>query len=289
MNPVYPEVRQYLVSVMHEIVRNYDVDGLHLDYIRFPNEWVEAYGPSGDVPDYPRDPRTLAMFHRATGQTPDSAPAQWDSFRTGAVTRLVRDIRQMMDKTKKNAVLSAAVGATPDEAKHRHFQDAKTWIQQGFVDAVYPMNYDADMATYSRRLALWRDVSRKVPVVTGVMFDKRDARTVGGDGSMVERYHVRRATLANADRMEPYRLVRETVCDGECFNETETERAAAPPAAPAAEEAAAQNVEIAQVEEVPVEVAEVEEVPIEGAPDQPAADAATPEPAEPADPASAQP
>ncbi|MCH7873142.1 MAG: hypothetical protein IID33_15710, partial [Planctomycetes bacterium] len=45
---------------MHEIVKNYRVDGLHLDYIRFPNEWTESYGQHGAVPDYPRDPRTLA-------------------------------------------------------------------------------------------------------------------------------------------------------------------------------------------------------------------------------------
>jgi uncharacterized lipoprotein YddW (UPF0748 family) len=179
VNPVYPEVRQYLVSVMREIVANYDVDGLHLDYIRFPNEWVDAYGSGGHVPDYPRDPKTLAMFRRATGKTPDAAPGQWDSFRTGAVTQLVHDIKDMMKKTNKRAVLSAAVGATPDEAKRRHFQDARTWIDLGFVDAVYPMNYESDMGAYSRRLGLWRGTKRQVPVVTGIMFDKRDAHTVG--------------------------------------------------------------------------------------------------------------
>ncbi len=59
---------------MHEIVKRYPVDGLHLDYIRFPNEWNSSYPKGAKVPDYPRDGRTLSLFRKATGQTPESAP-----------------------------------------------------------------------------------------------------------------------------------------------------------------------------------------------------------------------
>jgi len=85
----------------------------------------------------------------------------------------------MVAQTNPRASLSAAVGATPEDAKRRHFQDARTWIDEGLVDAVYPMNYEADLSAYSRRLAFWRGTKRRVPIVTGIMFDKRDAQTVG--------------------------------------------------------------------------------------------------------------
>lgn len=178
VNPVYPEVRGYLTAVMHEIVNNYPVDGLHLDYIRFPNEWNESYPNGASVPDFPRDPRTLAMFRQQTGRTPEQAPAAWDQFRTAAITQTVRDIRRMMVKSGRGAVLTAAVGADAHEAKRRHFQDSFRWIEEGLVDAVYPMNYDSDMRTYSHRLANWGPMKAKVPVITGVMFDKRDGGTV---------------------------------------------------------------------------------------------------------------
>jgi uncharacterized lipoprotein YddW (UPF0748 family) len=208
VNPCYPEVRKYLVAVLREVVENYPVDGLHLDYIRFPNEWNRSYPPGGRVPDYPRDPRTLALFQRATGCAPDASPRRWDEWRTEQVTRLVRDIRAMMRRVNPRVCLSAAVGASPDKAKRHHFQDSRHWVAKGLLDAVYPMNYAKDMRTFSTRLAEWSGwVARSnllgraphthhdqavldratrsghgrrvpIPVVIGVMFDGRDASTV---------------------------------------------------------------------------------------------------------------
>lgn len=178
LNPCYPEVRDYLVSVMHEIVSRYPIDGLHLDYIRFPNEWNESYPRGARVPDYPRDPRTLAYFRQATGKTPDAAPATWNQWRTEQVTRVVRDIRAMMRRVKPAAKLSAAVGPIPKEARRNHFQDVRAWLAAGFFDAVYPMNYAADMRTFTKRLSEWAGRRPRIPVVTGIMFDKRDGAIV---------------------------------------------------------------------------------------------------------------
>lgn len=178
LNPCYPEVRRYLVAVMREIVNNYPVDGLHLDYIRFPNEWHASYGRARHVPDYPRDPRTLAMFRQATGHTPGSAPRLWDHWRTEQVTRLVREIRAMVRKVRPRVALSAAVGAVPVEAKRRHFQDVRKWVDEGLLDLVFPMNYTENPKAFADRLEEWSRVGTRVPVVVGVMFDKRESSTV---------------------------------------------------------------------------------------------------------------
>jgi uncharacterized lipoprotein YddW (UPF0748 family) len=178
LNPCLPEVRHYLVSVMHEIVSRYPVDGLHLDYIRFPNEYTKAYAPSTTVPDYPRDARTVGMFQRATGRTPDQAPGQWNAWRAEQVSQLVRDIRAMMLKTRPGASLTVAVSADPDAALRQYFQDSRRWMAEGWVDAVFPMNYESDMGGYSARLANWTGSRPRVPVVTGIMFDQRSAPLV---------------------------------------------------------------------------------------------------------------
>ena len=177
VNPCYPEVRRYLVDVMHEIVDQYPIDGLHLDYIRFPNESTVAY-PNGQVPDYPRDPRTVEMFRRATSALPDQAPAKWNEWRAAQVTQLVRDIRTMTLDTKPHVSLTVAVGAEPDLSLRNYFQDSHRWTSDRLVDGVFPMNYDADMNTYGARLASWTSKRSRVPVVTGIMFDKRDERLV---------------------------------------------------------------------------------------------------------------
>ena len=178
LNPCYPEVRQYIASVMREIVAGYPVDGLHMDYIRFPNEWNASYPKGASVPDYPRDPRTLAMFRRATGQTPESNPAAWNAWRTEQVTRLVRDIRTTVKRARPKVMLTAAVNPLPDHAKQTHFQDTLAWIDQRLIDAVFPMNYDRTAAGFRERLDTWAPVCGRMPVVMGIMFDQRDSGLV---------------------------------------------------------------------------------------------------------------
>jgi len=178
LNPCYPEVRRYLTDVMREVVAGYPVDGLHLDYIRFPNEHSPAYPDGATVPDYPRDPRTVALFQRETGQTPDSSPAAWTAWRTAKVTQVLRDIRAMVNHERPGVVLSAAVGANMIKAKQLHYQDAPRWLMDGLIDAVFPMNYADSMPLFETQLQAWLALSPSHPVVTGIMFDKRDPRLV---------------------------------------------------------------------------------------------------------------
>ena len=178
LNPCWPEVRRYLAAVMREIVAGYPVDALHMDYIRFPNEWNDGYPAGAFVPDYPRDPRTVELFRQATGRRPDQAPAEWNGWRTEQVNRLVYEIQRAVRTAKPGVALTAAVGAEPAEAKRKHFQDATRWIEAGWVDAVFPMNYEADRASFQRRLGFWSHVPRNVPVVTGIMFDRRAPSSV---------------------------------------------------------------------------------------------------------------
>jgi len=173
LNPCLPEVRRYLVAVMKEIVAGYQIDGLHMDYVRFPNEWNKAYAKGTTVPDYPRDPRTLMLFKQDTGKTPEQSPNQWGRWRSEQVTHLVKDIRQMCKKTNPRVKLTAAVGAYPDRARRLHFQNVRAWLALGLLDAVFPMNYDKDMRTFQRRLDAWAGMGLRVPVVMGVNFDKR--------------------------------------------------------------------------------------------------------------------
>ena len=69
LNPCLPEVRDYLVSVVRDLVRRYSVDGVHMDYVRFIRR-DEKRGR-----DFPYDRRSLLLFREATGATPFDAPA----------------------------------------------------------------------------------------------------------------------------------------------------------------------------------------------------------------------
>ncbi|UCG15800.1 MAG: family 10 glycosylhydrolase [Phycisphaerales bacterium] len=165
LNPCLPEVREYLVEVFHEIVSRYDVDALHLDYIRFPNERVV---PGEKIPDYPRDARTLALYKADTGLAPDDNPERWMEWRADQVTRLVRDIHAMVKRTRPRAVVTAAVGANPERSKKAHFRDSRRWAQEGLLDVAYPMNYTADPEEFRKGIENWADAPPDVAVAQGI-------------------------------------------------------------------------------------------------------------------------
>lgn len=164
VNPCLPEVRAYLVELLAELAREYPIDGLHLDYVRFPNEPPAAPRPGLD---YPRDAATLALFRAATGLAPEDDAARWDAWRAEQVTELVRALRARLSAERPRALLSAAVGPTPELAAHHH-QDYVRWLGEGLLDLVFPMNYSADPAAFAQRIQVWKELGRGRRVVMGV-------------------------------------------------------------------------------------------------------------------------
>jgi len=170
LNPCLPEVRRHLASVMRDLVARYRVDGVHLDYIRFPNDLA----PAGT--DYPRDARTVGLFRGENGKTPEQDPEGWNAWRTEQVTNLLREIRRQLRQERPDLELSAAVGPEPERARDHHFQDVRTWAREDLVDVLYPMNYTKDPAVFQRRVAAWEEIADDTRVVMGLRVDSDDVQ-----------------------------------------------------------------------------------------------------------------
>jgi uncharacterized lipoprotein YddW (UPF0748 family) len=176
LNPCLPEVRKYIVSVLRDIAGRYGIDGLHLDYLRFPNEAPAT--PAGSGLDYPRDARTSALFEADTGKRPDQDPAAWKRWRTAQITTLLQEIRYMLKSTRTQVELSAAVGPVPERALHEHFQDSQAWIEARLLDTLYPMNYASTLEAFAERSVPWKAIESggKVDVVMGVRIGAADVK-----------------------------------------------------------------------------------------------------------------
>lgn len=170
LNPCLPDVRDYLVNVFRDIVANYDVDGLHLDYIRFPNEPPAT--PRGSGLDYPYDQRTLALYRADTGKSPDDDKTAWNQWRTDQVTKLVQQIHDMMRETRPDAALSASVGTNRQRSLH-HFRDGRLWLESGLLDAAFPMNYKDNLESFRTGLAMWMPLEANNTIVPGIWFSPR--------------------------------------------------------------------------------------------------------------------
>ncbi len=163
LNPCLPEVRRYIVSVMEEIVGNYSVDGLHMDYVRF------AWDTTPNARQlYPRDPRTLQLFAEQTGKRPDDDPNAWDAWRANQLSRLVAEIREAIRGVCPGATLTAAVWSDPSRGYHEYFQNAVAWVRTHQVDALYPMAYTPDAAKFEGYVATYRQLAPGARVIPGI-------------------------------------------------------------------------------------------------------------------------
>ncbi|MFH1747169.1 MAG: family 10 glycosylhydrolase [Planctomycetota bacterium] len=195
LNPCLPEVREYIVDVFEDLAARYEIDGLHLDYIRFPNEHPAI--PRGSGLDYPRDERTLALYQEQTGLAPDDDREAWNQWRTEQVTQLVVDIHKMLRRTRPEAVLTAAVGSVRERALD-HYQDGRAWMDQGIMDAVILMDYTDSPEVFVGRIDPWLEDRPAVPVVPGLWFGRHpDKAACAAAGVVQEQIELARERTGN--------------------------------------------------------------------------------------------
>jgi len=144
LNPCLPEVRRYLAQLCGEIASRYPVDGVHLDYVRFPDE------PDDDPEQLGTDPGTLSLFTGATGRAVSERQAL-HAWQVRCVTALVQQVREAIAVPDRHVALTAAVFADPQQALAKVRQDWGDWCRRGLLDAVLPMDYTADDAQFSAR------------------------------------------------------------------------------------------------------------------------------------------
>lgn len=187
LSPTHPEVNPYLLSVYSEIINSYNIDGIHLDYIRFQDE-VYGYNKSGMAVfenTYDINPRDIVrgIISPRFGWSQefvDSMYVAWDKFRRDAVTELVRNIFQEIHKSGHNIKLSAAVKPNIIDAKYRWYQEWDKWVQEGIIDFVVPMNYFKEIRDFNNSVQIMKSnlVQEELEmVVIGVSTFNQDAQS----------------------------------------------------------------------------------------------------------------
>lgn len=153
MDPASQETANHIAAVASEIVRKYDVDGIHLDYIRYPDNY-----------------RSFPTSKWANSR--NAARLRRDN-----ITNIVRKVSEEVRNADCNVEVSCAtIGKYNDTGRYSSFgwnayeslgQDVATWLENGYVDVVYPMFYFRDNDFYPF-LADWKErfgTERVVPVL----------------------------------------------------------------------------------------------------------------------------
>jgi len=126
LDPGVPDVKNYLINIFADIVQNYDIDGFHLDYIRYPGN------------EYGHNPISLERFNRLSSHHSIISFQRWKELQ---LNELVQRIGETIKSIKPNLLYTAAVFPNIDTARNRYAQNWYEWLDNNFLDYTFIMAY----------------------------------------------------------------------------------------------------------------------------------------------------
>jgi uncharacterized lipoprotein YddW (UPF0748 family) len=212
LSPIHKGAVDHTVRVIEDIVTRYDVDGIHLDYIRFPNDEfdysAEVLGEFrsaliGGMPSSERRELASRARNRPLFYT-EMFPQRWQEFRRERLTGLLTRIRSTVKARRPRAILSAAVFPDASDAMTRRFQDWGNWLGAGLLDAICPMTYTTDPVLFRSQIENVEHLAGSRPVWAGIgayqlsaaatVENIRAARQLGAEGVVLFSYDNLNAT-----------------------------------------------------------------------------------------------
>jgi uncharacterized lipoprotein YddW (UPF0748 family) len=164
--PSHPENQKLEIAAMVEVARNYDVDGIHFDYIRYPDSdhcfcdgcrerFAKAVGRP--VEHWPRDVLESGPLRQ-----------QWLDWRRSNITTVVKAVSEQARAIRPKIKISAAVFRNWAVDRDGVGQDWKLWCEKGYLDFVCPMDYSNSDPQFENWVASQKEWAGKVPVYPGI-------------------------------------------------------------------------------------------------------------------------
>jgi len=176
LSPIHKGAADHVTKVIGDIVSRYNVDGIHLDYIRFPNDEFDYSAEAldefrSDVMSRLSGAERRKYASRARGRPlfyTEMFPQGWQEFRRARLTALLTRIRTAVKRRRPRAMLTAAVFPDANDAANRRFQDWGGWLETGLLDAICPMAYTTDPALFRTQIAGVEQLAGRRPVWAGI-------------------------------------------------------------------------------------------------------------------------
>lgn len=183
-SPLHPDATAHLAVLVRDLVARYAVDGVHLDYVRYPGSDFDY--SRGAVDQFRNDVRTrLSPADRARVEEiaaidpfayPNEYPEEWRLFRQSHLTALVTRLRTTVKAERPSAIISAAVVPDAGLALRDTLQDWRTWIDNGFLDALCPMAYTTEPRQFAQQITAVQALAGGRPVWAGIGAYRLSAR-----------------------------------------------------------------------------------------------------------------
>ncbi len=164
--PSHPENQTLEIESLLEVARKYAVDGLHFDYIRYPDK-EGCFCPG-----------CRTRFETTLGKKVNNWPAdvrnegelvpKWLDFRRQQITTVVAAVAERARQIRPGIKISAAVFPNWLADRDAVGQDWRFWCQQGYLDFVCPMDYTASGSQFRHLVEQQLAWAGKVPCYPGI-------------------------------------------------------------------------------------------------------------------------
>jgi uncharacterized lipoprotein YddW (UPF0748 family) len=175
-SPLQPAAAKYAETIVTDIATRYEVDGIHLDYARYPSDQFDYSRYA--IAEFRADirPRLAAAARAALDAQqeidlfayPDRFPADWTTFRRARMSALMMRLRAAVKAARPGAMMTVAAAPDAQEAFNHRLQDWRTWIESGVIDAICPMAYTQEPARFAEQIAAARDIAGGRAVWAGI-------------------------------------------------------------------------------------------------------------------------
>jgi uncharacterized lipoprotein YddW (UPF0748 family) len=143
MNAIHPQVQDFIISLVKEVVTNYNIDGVQGD------DRLPAMPSTGGY-----DPFTVELYkseHNNTLPPTNYRDSGWVNWRAGKLTEFLGRLYREVKEIKPNTVVSMAPSIHP-WAKEEYLQDWPQWLHKGYCDIIIPQVYRHTLEAYKNTL-----------------------------------------------------------------------------------------------------------------------------------------
>lgn len=155
LDPGVPAVQQYMLGILCDIAKNYELDGIQLDYIRYPDSTF-GYNPI------------------ALEQFKNSGEKDFEKWKQEQINMFVNKVFIQLKNINPKIKVSAAVFGNQEKAIGHLAQNWKQWINDSYIDQIYVMAYNTSNRTFEDVLKGIDEVKRdKTTIILRAWKEKR--------------------------------------------------------------------------------------------------------------------
>lgn len=161
LNPLHPQVQQFILDLIKEVVQNYEVDGIQLDdHFAMPVEL--GY-----------DLFTVKLYreeHQGNPPPEDYLNTEWMRWRANKLSEFMARVYREVKRINPDCVVSLSTNSQGFAYRH-YLQDWQNWVEQGWVDEFILQVYRDELRDFTAELEgrSLQMARRKIPVGIGIL------------------------------------------------------------------------------------------------------------------------